>query len=119
MKIAINRCFGGFGLSDEAFERYLELKGIEYETSPSNWSFTKGAKDYWHRGHVGENDHYLFCRDVDRDDPALIQAIEEFGDNASGKWANVAIVDVPDDVKWHIAEYDGYEHVAEDHRTWS
>jgi len=26
---------------------------------------------------------------------------------------------VPDDVKWHIHEYDGLEHVAEDHRTLS
>jgi len=25
---------------------------------------------------------------------------------------------VPDDVKWHIAEFDGWEWVAEDHRTW-
>jgi len=28
-------------------------------------------------------------------------------------------VEIPDDVKWHIHEYDGLEHVAEDHRTWS
>ena len=31
----------------------------------------------------------------------------------------LTIVDVPDEVKWHIHEYDGLEHVAEDHRTWS
>jgi len=29
------------------------------------------------------------------------------------------IVEVPDDANWYIAEYDGLEHVAERHRTWS
>jgi hypothetical protein len=28
-------------------------------------------------------------------------------------------VDIPDDVNWYIEEYDGNEHVAERHRTWS
>ena len=28
------------------------------------------------------------------------------------------IVDVPDDVQWHLVEYDGLEHIAENHRTW-
>ena len=29
MKVVINRCFGGFGLSDEAIELYAEKKGIK------------------------------------------------------------------------------------------
>jgi hypothetical protein len=50
----------------------------------------------------------------------LIAVIEEMGvAEASGKYAEITIVEVPDDVKWHIDEYDGIEHVAEDHRTWS
>jgi len=28
MKVAINRCFGGFGLSHEAVLRYCEIKGM-------------------------------------------------------------------------------------------
>ena len=27
--------------------------------------------------------------------------------------------EIPDDVNWYIAEYDGIEHIAERHRTWS
>jgi hypothetical protein len=27
-------------------------------------------------------------------------------------------VDIPDDVKWQIEEYDGNEWIAESHRTW-
>jgi hypothetical protein len=28
------------------------------------------------------------------------------------------IVEIPDGVEWHISEYDGIEHIAENHRTW-
>ncbi len=31
---------------------------------------------------------------------------------------DLRVVVVPDDVKWHIEEYDGVEWVAEDHRVW-
>lgn len=27
-------------------------------------------------------------------------------------------VAIPDGVIWHIEDYDGLEHIAEDHRTW-
>lgn len=48
-----------------------------------------------------------------RADPDLVRIIEEFG------LLNYKIVHVPENVKWHIEEYDGIEWVAEDHRTWS
>ena len=28
MKVVINKCYGGFGLSDAAMHRYAEIKGI-------------------------------------------------------------------------------------------
>lgn len=121
MKVAINRCYGGFGLSPAAFEKILERKGIDYEKTPAKHAFRDNDSDYWLAGQVGENDGYLsdydFCQN--RSDPDLIAVIEELGEEAWGWAAEIAIVDVPDDVKWHIDEYDGLEHVAEDHRTWS
>ena len=30
-KVAINRCFGGFGISDEAFELLLTRKGYAFD----------------------------------------------------------------------------------------
>ena len=118
-KVAINRCFGGFGLSDEAFEKLLARKGIAFEKVTGESSFL--GDSYYKAGHVGDKEHYLseysFCED--RADPDLIAVIEEMGEDVNGFAADIAIVEVPVDAKWHIHEYDGLEHVAEDHRTWS
>jgi hypothetical protein len=117
-RIVINVCHGGFGLSDEAFEHYLKLKGINYATTESKFSLHKGAKDFWKNGNVGSNSDYLSYYDIDRDDPALVQTVEDLGDKANGWAADLHIVDVPDGVDWYVEEYDGLEHVAEHHRTW-
>ena len=92
-RVVINDCHGGFGLSDEAIARYMELAGHT-------------EKDYAHR-------------DIPRDDPYLVQVIKELGDRANSAYAKLKIVEIPADVSWHIGEYDGSEWVAEDHRTWS
>lgn len=119
MKVAINRCFGGFGISDEAFEKLLNRKGIAFDKVEKE-SDLFGAT-YFKAGHSGDEEHYLSEYDFteDRSDPDLIAVIEEMGDKANSWAAEIAIVEIPDDVKWHIHEYDGIEHVAEDHRTWS
>jgi len=121
MKVAINRCFGGFGLSDEAFEKLLERKGIAFEKeTDANHSW---GSSYYKEGMCGEEDGYLsyyeFCEN--RSDPDLIAVIEELGEQANGFAAEIVIVDIPDDLNgnWYIHEYDGLEHVAERHRTWS
>ena len=92
-KIAINTDFGGFGLSDDAIDLYKILTGIP------------PAEDvyYW---------------EIARNDPVLVQIIEQLGERANGTYSSLKIVEIPDDVEWHIHEYDGMEHVAEKHRTW-
>lgn len=92
-KVVINACHGGFGLSDTAEARYKELAGV---TDP----------DWWYR-------------DMERDDPYLVQVVEEMGADADGRYAELKIVEIPADVNWTIEEYDGSEWVAEVHRTWS
>lgn len=57
-------------------------------------------------------------RGFDRDDPALVQVVEELGDRANGSAASLKVVEIPDDVEWYIEEYDGSEWVSEAHRTW-
>ena len=98
-RIVINICYGGFSLSKEATRMYLEL--------------TNGVERYsvWYA-----------CRDIRRDDPILLQVIDNLGLQAcSGTHSALAIVEIPDDVPsdgWTIQEYDGQEWVAETHRTW-
>ena len=53
-----------------------------------------------------------------RCDSSLVQLVEKLGDDAGGKWSDLKVIEIPDDIDWHIAEYDGYEYIAEDHRTW-
>lgn len=91
-KIVINRCYGGFGLSEPAWNAYVELAGI--------------------------TDRDFSYYDVDRDDPYLVQIVEEMGEAADGDFAKLMVVEIPADVNWEIDEYDGIEHVAEVHRTW-
>lgn len=92
-KVVINQCYGGFGISKEC----AAYCGIAW------------------------TDHYggIATEEVARTNPKLIEFIEKFGSNAaSGQFAELAIATIPDDVEWQIGEYDGMEHVAEQHRTW-
>jgi hypothetical protein len=121
MKVAINTCFGGFSLSEAAFEKMLERMGIEFEKAKDNTYKSLGIIHYYRKGMVDKDEGYLSPYDFtnNRASEDLIAVIEELGvEKASGKYAEIKIVEVPDDVKWHIDEYDGVEHVAENHRTW-
>jgi len=143
--VAVNKCYGGFGLSAKAIFRYWELKGRSCYFYTVNYCdvlkplFTlatdKDLADGWClsaydlatveevEALTNENyhKHYLYLdRDEDewRADPHLIRVIEELGAEANGSCANLQIVEVPINVKWTINEYDGMEWVAEVHRTW-
>jgi hypothetical protein len=56
---------------------------------------------------------------LSRNDPDLVAAVEELGADASSRYAELKVVDVPDEVDWYISEYDGLEEVHERHRSWS
>lgn len=92
-KVVINACFGGFGLTDAALDEYKSRKDITDE-------------NFWYY-------------DIPRDCPVLVAMVEEQGSAIDGDYADLRIVEVPDDANWYIEEYDGNEHVAERHRTWS
>ena len=107
-RIAINGCFGGFGLSDKAIKRYAEIKGMTLDK----------VKDDPFGGHYEHKGKYFSDRDISRDDPVLHQVIEELGEEVHGMCAELLIIEIPDGVDWIVEEYDGNEHVAEKHRTW-
>lgn len=113
MKIVINTDFGGFGLSEAAVMRYAELAGVvivgqKHESFDLMHYYVNAVHD----------DNYWIERELERDNPQLVQVVEELGEAASDRYASLKVVEIPDGVSWHIAEYDGHEWVAEDHRTW-
>jgi hypothetical protein len=111
-KIVINTCYGGFGLSDEAMERVLDLKQITYykETDKNFVFFYTKAQN--------ENNQMISEYEFERDDPALVQAVEELKEKANGPHADLKVVSIPDDVQWYVHEYDGAESIHEEHRIW-
>jgi xanthine dehydrogenase molybdopterin-binding subunit B len=111
MKIVLNKCFGGFGISDKAFEKYLEYKGIDYVKTEDKRIL--GGANYY-----DTKEKKLTYYNIERDDPILVKVVEELGDKANGRFSDLEVVEIPDDIEWDIEEYDGKEWVAEKHRTW-
>jgi hypothetical protein len=141
MKVVINNCHGGFGLSHEAVMRYFEIKGIKVypEQGKDHWKFwtywtvkpedriesKEGAAFYAmsmedRRAYNASHSDQTACpREIERHDPALVQVVEEMGDEANGTYAELKVIEIPDGVDYVVEEYDGMEHIAEAHRTWS
>ena len=101
MKVVINTCYGGFGLSGEALDR-LEKAGA-------------ACLERDEFGNVFYNREAIAVRS----DPALVAVVEAIGEDAAGKYSRLKVVEIPDGVKFSIKDYDGIEHVAELHRTWA
>lgn len=100
MKVVINRCHGGFGLSKEAQEEYAKRKGID-----------PGL----HTKYGYENIHVY---EFNRSDEDLISIVESMGESANGWASELAVIEIPEGIQFTIEEYDGLEWVAECHRTW-
>ncbi len=152
MKVVINKCFGGFGVSN------LVVKELTQSSSDAVKSYTPkyyygGDNEKYKQGDWDEkfNDDFpsdfydigdgfyghkynyhiykegLFYDLIDdyqdrykiRSHPDLIKAVERLGDSANGSHAELSVVEIPDGIEYEIDEYDGIEHIAEKHRTWS
>lgn len=94
MKVVINKCYGGFGLSDLAKKKYMEY-----------------SNDLRPPAHV--------CSfDIGRDDPILVRVVEELGVAANDHFAELQIVEIPDGTGYYIGDYKGMESIHEYHNTW-
>ncbi len=137
VKIVTNRCYGGFGLSQEAQDMYAEAKNFKiyryqqtkYKHKDSIDEYTK-VKDkdmfvYTLKEDLGDIINNFPARvewfteyDINRDDPELVQIVQELGEKANGNFAELEITEIPEGVNWEIEEYDGQEWVAEVHQRW-
>lgn len=120
-------------ISEGLHGQYIPATIEEAEKSFMFWAFAvENPNDYFHKKDWNEmtleerkeeNELYstlqIDNREYDRHDPLLVQVVEELGKKASGKCADLKIVEIPDNTDYEIQEYDGNEHIAEKHRTWS
>ena len=109
MKIVINKCFGGFGLSEEATLLYGKKKGLNIIVVRDK--IMKSLRHYY-LDEVKDG-NYFSDRDIKRNDTVLVEVIEELGEKANGSCSELKIVEIPNDMKWEIEEYDGKEHISE------
>ena len=144
MKIVINKCFGGFRLSNEAYEKLIEYgipvrKYIKEKRDPNTRLYEKLKEnegeiifdrkltpqgedkfnDLYYTLHLDDEDRYWDCwTSGNRSHPLIVKVVEELGEKAGSRFSKLIVVEVPDNVEWYIDDYDGLEHIAEKHETW-
>lgn len=134
MKVILNKCFGGFSPSHEAYLLYAKKKGLplyiyrqrtdlnfvklgEGKTDSLMFYFTKDYGDYVIHNEVDWCDN-LYLSYEQRTDPTLIEVVEELGAKASSWWSKLVVVDIPDGMDYVIDNYDGLETLHEKVREW-
>ena len=130
MKIVINRCYGGFGLSPQAIKRLVmkkselvkkfPLKAWEQDFRENPTDIGDGFKvpSVWYTGAIAKGDTVYCIDETKRSHPDLVSVVEEMGRDAWGKYAKLKVVEIPDGVDWEIEEYDGVERIVEKRRAW-
>lgn len=99
-KVVVNKCYGGYGLSTAAAERIAEIKGVTLRNI---------GDEHYPYYEYEENGKTVDLYDVPRNDPALVQAVEELGKAANGPSAELVIETVTIEVDFD--NYDGRETV--------
>lgn len=145
MKVIINKCYGGFGISPKALLELIK-RGAGCVEKLTLYKFYCGntkredCKEYIEKQKSsflpfieGYDSHHMFTalqkdgyiyhleskyESDTRTDPILIQVVEELGEEANSPYAELKIVEIPDDIDWEIDEYDGRESISEAHRSW-
>ncbi len=126
-KIILNKCYGGFELSRKAYELYAKKKGLELytyamtiENNKCKYKYSDGSdffivyftKNFGNNVEISKEDYekyVLYLREEAREDKTLIEVVEELGEEASGTFGELEIVEIPDNAFFIIDNYDGIE----------
>lgn len=141
MKVLKNESFGGFGLSDKAYEWLIRNKKIPFLDVDISKMFCDKIKEtvkkkfgeeilciYKMDDEIGFSkigmSVYGFAIHSDRDKEirihkGIIECFEAIGSKEfNQRCSSAVLVEIPDDIEWEIDEYDGNETIREKHRTW-
>jgi hypothetical protein len=147
MKIVLNGCYGGFGLSYEAMvvywharcrdlyfyrdisvyddyskvHKYERISLADIQRSRNTWIgyiYCTTEDQGEYLDHFPEN--VVSDRDIERTDPILISVVETMGSEAaSGRFAKLYIEEIPNGTQYKIDEYDGIEElITKDDDDW-
>lgn len=130
IKVVINRCYGGFGLSNKALlelikknSEYIEKTQCNNDNKFIDYNDEYKQHKFMNILYKDNISYYLnlykkYSKDF-RTNKDLIEIIEFLGEKeSSSRYANLKIIEIPDEVNWEIEEYDGYEKVTEIHKLW-
>jgi hypothetical protein len=132
MKILLNKCFGGFGLSTEAYKLYGLKKGIDifeytcetiggypntrfiykYNNDKDSLFTQYFTKDFGNNVKISNEDYEKYSislRNEERLNPTLIEVVEELKEKASSRLGQIEVIEIPDNSYYVIDEYDGIE----------
>ncbi|KGL43026.1 hypothetical protein EP56_08530 [Listeriaceae bacterium FSL A5-0209] len=140
MKLVVNRCYGGYGLSSKAILRVLELKGetvfayvqtdknlereaenlkaIDKDYKEGFWDkiyYFREPLDLCENGDISFDElRYKNEIDVyfDREDKDLVQIVEELDAEASTNLSELEVLEIPDNHEYYIDDYDGVERIV-------
>lgn len=147
MKLVINTCFGGFGLSEAAYEWLHKERGVpiqkyisqergedgrflpesrndgivifDRELTPASESSMSALYHRYKPNSIGGRYWDCWTRET-RDHALVVEVVEALGSEvASGQCAKLKVVEIPDGVEWELDEYDGVEKVREVSRVWA
>lgn len=138
MKVILNKCYGGFGVSQKGYELYAKKKNLDlymYKRSNDDFMmFERIQKDesvflkHYFTVDMGEsfsihsmenwNGITLYLDERHRTDSVLIEVVEELGEEANDEFADLQIVEIPDDLKYEVIDHDGIERLCEVGKTW-
>ena len=106
VKIVINRCYGGYGLSDAARALLAVRKGYTQRIDDEK-------SGEWFANPEGERiSGYALERDTPRTDADLVEVVELMGSAANCKYANLEVLILQKGERYYIDEYDGVERIV-------
>ncbi len=131
MKIVINKCYGGFDLSNKAYEKLIEYgvparpytpqerdeKTMRYKPHPLNDGRVIFTSEEVELGVVIKK-YWSYYFPENRADPFLVRVVEELGDEANGFLSQLKVIEVPNGADFEIYDYDGMESIHEEHEQW-